>query len=285
MVTRDEIRRRYRTYVDRYPKNTGMSFVSENETEYPLQDRALGGDTFAEVYRNQFANESNFLFELDNRVPSIRELPIELIPTIATELNKVLFVQVTHDHLAFWSFTDDLLNHPDTVGTEVPKHIVGLFSRVLDLSRPTTNISEIETGLSDETTASYLSYPLLEATAKWFASDHIQIDGKIKPGCEILKLGGGSYGPPEDPNEVNDCSDLGSLLFHIEMKVADSELKEQLENTRQHIGDLYRISADEVYGGVIKENRNSSLHGEAEAPAETGIALNLVSLLIWSKYV
>lgn len=285
MVSRHEVESRYRSYVEDYPENTELAFESENDTKYPLRDRALGGNTFASVFRNQFANESAYLFELDDRVPSIHGLPVKLLPIVATELNRVLLVQITHDHLIFWEYTHQFISHEDTIGSEFPEYLVDMFSSVLELTHPDSNMTELEIGHRKEAAACYFGYPLLEAIAKWFASDYINFDGTIKTDREIRQLGGGTYGPPDDPNEADECSDIGSLLYHIEKEVAGPKLRNHLEETRRHIGKLYDVPSDEVYGGVIKDNRNTTLHGETRAPAEIGVILNLAGLLIWSNYV
>jgi hypothetical protein len=284
MVSESDVRNRYRSYVEDYPENTGLAFESDFDTEYPLKERALGGSAFSGVYLNQIAAESSYLFELDDRVPGIDSLDVDLMPTISVELIRVLFVQITHDHMTFWNFTKDLLSHPSTKAEDIDPHIIDLYSESVNIMS-SNKLSVSTDGLSDEVIGCYIAYPLLEAVCKWFCEEYIEMNGDLKPGEEILRLGGGTYGPPEKGDEYDKCSDIGSLLLHIEQEVAAPNLRNHLEDARRHIGDLYEVSPSRVYGKVIKAKRNDSLHGQDEAPAEVGVLLNLTSLLIWSSYL
>jgi hypothetical protein len=102
------------------------------------------------------------------------------------------------------------------------------------------------------------------------------MNGEIKRGKEIEKLCGGTYS--------TECSDIGSLLYHIEENTTSPALRRNLKNSRKYIGTLYDEDSDLVYGEVIKKNRNSMLHGESAAPAEVGVVLNMTSLLVWTEY-
>jgi len=287
MVNKDEIKTRYREYVENYPENTALAFESEYDTSYPLQDRALGSNTFAGVFRNQLANESEYLFELDETVPSIDELQIELLPTVGTELMGALMVQVTHDHIAFWEKSLELLSSLQCENDDIMEMLTDLYESVYLLSTSSIqddiNVEQIP--LKSDGIAAYLAYPLTEAVVKFVCQDYIHMDGKLKPCRCIRGLGDTIYGPPERGDSVDECSNLADLLYHLEMVVADSDLKRQLETGREYIGRLYDTDPNVVYGDVLGEFRNRSLHGESRAPSEFGVLLTLSGILICREYL
>lgn len=287
MVTENEVKSRYRSYVEDYPKNTAMAFEGEHDTPYPLHDRALGSDTFAGVFLNQFANESEYLFELDEQVPSINEIQTELLPTAGTELMGALMVQVTHDHIAFWEKSFELLEEVRSDNDETMKMLAELYQSVYFFSTAVLqdNIKLGPIPLESDNVAAYLAYPLTEAVAKWACRDYIHMDGQLKPCRCILGLGDAIYGPPEAGDSADECSNLADLLYHFETVVATPETKQQLEKTRDYIGRLYGVDSNVVYGRVVGRFRNRSLHGEARAPSEFGVLLTLSGLLICTEYL
>lgn len=285
MTTIEDIRSRYRDYVEDYPVNTEMSFESESGTPYPLQSRALGDSTFSGVYLNKLANERDYLFEVDPSAPDIEQIDTSLLAELGTELLGALMVQVTDDHLAFWQRSFELLAEM-TSNEEDYNLLPGLYQSTIGLSNEEiiANINLTGIPFDGERIAAYLAYPLIESIGKWYSQEYIEISGRVKPGHVILGLDNRIYGPLEDPDKPDVCSNIGDLLHHIEHVVADDELRRQLEQARAYSARLYDKSAEEVYGGIIASNRHRSVHGETEAPAELGVLQTLTGILICSKY-
>lgn len=284
MVTRETVRSRYREYVEQYPENTALRFESAVDTPYPMQSRALGDNTFANISRNVFANEDEYLFELDPEMPDISEIDEALLPTVGAELLGALMVQATHDHFAFWErsriLLEEMIEENETYGL-----ISDLYTSVLKLFDQTGQ-SGVSTGalpLDGDHISGYLAYPLTEAVAKWFCQDYVKIDGSTKPGRAVIGGNGWIYGPPENGDAPDNCSNLGAFLNHAEQVVAEPELQEELEQAREYIARLYGESANDIYQGVITAQRNRSLHGETEAPVEFGVLLTFVGILVSAK--
>ncbi|WP_179233965.1 hypothetical protein [Halorubrum halodurans] len=249
-----------------------------------MQSRALGDNTFAGISRNVIANEDQYLFELDSGVPDISEIDKALLPTVGAELLGTLMVQATHDHFAFWERSQSLLEKM-TGGSETYGLIPDLYTSVLMLFDQTgrSGVSTGELPLNGDHISGYLVYPLTEAVAKWFCQDYVEMDGSIKPGRAVIAGNGWIYGPPEDGDAPDNCSNLGGFLHHAEQVVAEPELQEELEQAREYIARLYGERANNIYQDVITAQRNRSLHGETEAPVEFGVLLTFIGILVSAK--
>lgn len=283
-----EIQSNYQSYLNRYP-DEGMISSGDSESEYPFQSGVL-------TKRRNYISKNISELELDclvcfnDTIPSIRKLSVNDLISLSLELLDILKIQITHDHLKLWEETAYVLSTLDSdetpVNDDVARNIEILtrlgLADISGNSAPfwewsdnghTSNILK-----NSHIIASYMAYPTLEGLVKSLCSDNINMDGTIKSGTIVTNLGGPDYQAGTNNDEVHALRDI---LYHLE-ESGDVVLSQRMEKARENIADFYDISSDEVYG-FIYDRRNTTLHGEAEAGADFGIALTLVSLLVWDK--
>jgi hypothetical protein len=118
----------------------------------------------------------------------------------------------------------------------------------------------------------YLSFPLLEAIIKKAARKYVKLTGEVLQDFEA----------PRRDRTIRQyrvgqlCSNINHLLFLLHKEVADSDLKDSLDQVRQHLAIL-APNTDPF--DLIADWRNPSLHGEATFPTIGGTILT-VALLI-----
>jgi effector-binding domain-containing protein len=122
-----------------------------------------------------------------------------------------------------------------------------------------------------------MAYPVLEGLLKQL-SDEIEMDGTVNPGYVITNLSGEDY---QSDGQNKKVSAIRDLLYHVE-ESANDELTKRMEEARGKISDFYHRGYGAEYG-LVYERRNRTLHGEAEAQADYGIPLTLISLLVWNE--
>jgi hypothetical protein len=106
----------------------------------------------------------------------------------------------------------------------------------------------------------------------------IETDGRIKRDQTVR-----DYSPNNNRDfydEGDRCSSLRDLLIHFEYEVADDQLRVQLEQMREEIGNLAEHPASRVYG-LIYQWRNTLSH-EATTDVKFGVLLNMICMLIWN---
>lgn len=289
----EKIQRNYNEYLRRYPEEGNVT-VTKTNFDYPLQSYAhLQKGGFAGPNRSELERE--LLITFDKSLPNIEELSIETLTKLPIELMNILKVQLSPDHREYWKLTYLILEDTNEQDSLFPSGLVNDLETLFRLSSCVPIPSHVHEGgphpeqaawdrkgheshtiYRAKHIAAYLSFPLLEGLIKSVCSDYIEMDGSIKQGQKIKQYYGGY-------NDGNYCNRLRDLLTHLEEEYADLQLRSNLKDLRNYVGDFYDCNPNKVYK-LIDNWRNTSLHGENAPDAEYGTILNLICLIIWSEF-
>jgi hypothetical protein len=118
----------------------------------------------------------------------------------------------------------------------------------------------------------YLSFPLLEAVVKKTAHKYVELTGKVLKDFEAPNRDGTTrlY------RAGSRCSNVNHLLFLLHKRIADSDLKDSLDQVRQY---LVAFTPNTDPFDLIADWRNTSLHGEATLPTIGGTILTFTLLI------
>lgn len=284
---RKNIKSNYEEYLDSYPEE-GMITTGHSGSEFPLQSAVLN-QTGGTYVQNLSPPEYNCLIEFDESIPNIESLPVEDLALLPISLLNILKIQITHDHMALWEETAYVLSKLTTEKTPVDETIARKIEMVTRLVLAPVQAGSAafwewnENGhvnnvlFNSHRIASYVTYPLLEGVIKNL-SDGIELDGTVKSGYKITNLSGENYQACTSNEQI---SALRDLLYHVE-ESGDEKLSQKMRSARSMISDFYQDGCGEEYG-LLYDKRNRTLHGEAEAQADVGIPLTMISLLIWHE--
>lgn len=299
MVSKWRISWMYDKYIEIF-ENTGIIGYN-NQTVHKPNKFSIENSNFNIDMRNTSVNNSDdFLIEKNGRLIDIHQLPISTLCWLPIGLTKILQIQITLDHEKYWWFTYSFVSAYNEQRELFPRDLIDNFELLVRLilledtvgvggnfDIPITMLDsngDIDTVLNNTNVlATYLGYPTIEGFTKIACQEDIEIDGTIKPGKKIRKLGPPKhreYYTPSTKKEDGICSNLGALLWHYEKEIARPEHTVRLEKMREEIGNLYNINSDKVYG-FLKDERNHSLHGQRQGKKERGMILNLCCMLIW----
>ncbi len=227
----------------------------------------------------------------------------QLVATI-DGLTKVLLLPglntiVDQDHFGLWSWCSEVILYRETGFFANEEHeLIKLFetcirSSLVHCRKPAATKEEwqqqVETDqqLSHNSryflqelslTLAYLAFPLLEAVSKKVCSSYVAMDGVVTAKFDVPNKAGGvrEYDPNGRWNQKQ-CSSLRDLLFLIHLNVANDELKNALDEFRNHIATL--DNSEDPFDVVYKW-RNQSLHGSTSFQTIGGTLLNLVLLIV-----
>ncbi|WP_308364423.1 MULTISPECIES: hypothetical protein [unclassified Microbulbifer] len=118
----------------------------------------------------------------------------------------------------------------------------------------------------------YVSFPMLEAILKKTCSEYLRMDGSVKKQFQVMNRAK----KPRTYKVSSLCSSIRDELFLLYEKVADKELKTNLDEFRAHISSL--DSSSDPFD-LIYEWRNQSLHGSSNFQTIGGTLLNLCILI------
>ena len=119
--------------------------------------------------------------------------------------------------------------------------------------------------------APYLMLPALEAAAKRFCSEYVDLDGTVR---KEFSIGKHDYKPAQPP-KTKTCSKIEHYLLLLRDQIADDRLR-NLINIQ--CADIQRISGLDAFQ-TINKWRNSSLHGSEHYHAIDGAILNMCCLI------
>ncbi|HEX2825295.1 MAG TPA: hypothetical protein VHP37_03020 [Burkholderiales bacterium] len=207
---------------------------------------------------------------------------------------------VDRDHLLLWTWIGDLVLYsgdpaiPRFFGVEETE-IRELFTSALcasfaDVAQPAAPTSEEWTRWRQVRQAmvppaldqflsrrhlilAYLSFPLLEALLKKAAARYISYAGRVKsewdaPTISPLGILDSSNMRRRIYKVGSTCSSLRDLLFLVFERVADADLRQDLDDIRAHLAEFDGTSIDAFER--LYRWRNSSLHGETMPTRDWG---------------
>lgn len=276
MATWQQIRFNYRLYTSQFSERGGVSIAGMDKPT--KESRQTNMNLRMQV---ETPLDREYLIQANDRRHDIRYLSPEMLNRLPIGLTHLLQIQITEDHIEYWKHTLSELREHNTESESVNEHLVENFSLLVDLlTLPLTISQNIDNEQaarvlsSPNILAGYLSYPTLEGFLKEICSKDINMDGKVKPGRKVRKLS------PTREYHTQECSDIGSLLWHLETEVASPSLRTRLYQMRQEMALFFGCDAQHAYGEV-KSERNDSLHGYKMAEQEFGVILNIICLVAW----
>jgi hypothetical protein len=284
---KNTIEQGYQTYVNEYPDYSAFNI---SDYDHPFQESVLG-DSVGFVGYNESDLERACLVESRNDVPEVANLPMDDLAWLPIGVTRILKIQRVPDHDALWieaaKILEQLNSSEQLLPEKLMRNIMTIIRAVL-ASTWTTNdhdsddwsTSTNQNSVLQEASvlARYMAFPTVEGVVKSLCLHDIKMSGDVRPGRRVLCYSGSDY-LGDDGDEVND---LGHLLWHLEQDAAEEPLQTRMKEFRAAVEDFFRISASDDIGayGYFSNRRNTTLHGEARARAESGILLNLLSLLI-----
>ncbi|SFF87580.1 hypothetical protein SAMN04488063_0618 [Halopelagius inordinatus] len=274
-MTYTDIIKRYTHYVNNFSNEVGT--FGEEPTAERLQEKGnyslIGIST---------PLSRKCLLENNSDSPGIRDLSTETLSLLAVALTRLLRIQIADDHIEYWDYTTERISEWDN-SSRIPSLVLNI-KLINDLRRikQTENTERDSESLErvvqyGPTVSLYLVYPTLEGLIKYICREDIEMNGEVKKGGKIRKLG-----PKSDPEyyEEEKVSSIGSLLWHLEMEEGDDIERTALKEMRKKIGELWDIDEDCVYGW-IGSNRNESVHGTERPGTEYSTMMNLICLVSW----
>jgi len=268
----------------------GGLLVHEGESVESPTKKAIQDDDFELVVTDMSVlGSENLLIENDNVIHDIEYLDLDTISWLPIQLTKLLQGNLCADHRGYWWFTHDWARSYNQKNELFPEGLLDnleLIIRLLTSSRLDVTSSEEEVAdqiLRESTTlATYLSYPTLEGFVKVACSRDIKLNGEIKQGRKIRKLSDSKSPQYRHYNDSKDvCSNIGTLLWHLETEIVQPRHRSLFKNMRKAVGEIYDHPPGYVYG-LFNDQRNHSLHGRNRAPKDYGILLNYICLVIWT---
>lgn len=281
------IKANYEKYLEEYPEK-GTITTGYSGSEFPLQSAVLN-QTGGTYVQNLGPPEDHWLVGFDESIPNIESLPVGDLALLPIGLLDILKVQITHDHTALWEETAYVLSELSAEETPVDEMVardIEMITRLVLVPAQVGSAAFWEWSKSGHVSnvlfnshriAAYIAYPLLEGVIKSLA-DGIELDGTVKPGYEVTSLSDENYQACTNNEQI---SALRDLLYHVE-ETGDEELTQKMQSARSMISEFYQDGCGEEYG-LLYDKRNRMLHGEAEAQADVGIPLTMISLLIWHE--
>lgn len=281
MTSRSEqwetINERYEDYLRSYPNESNINIKLEDEiVDYPL---SWGHQTGRSVIIDSIEPiDTHYLLSFDDSAPKFEDLYLREKADFPILLTKIGQVKSTQDHRKYWRYSLKELSDFFGGSTNEYDTLLEILEIAVLLSCMVTTKESDPSYLRKKSyfIATYVTFPLIEALLKGFCEEDIRMDGEVKPGHRIRRLGSSdSYF-----TEGEICSDIGSLFFHLEEEIADDYLKNSLEEFREYIAKFGDGNADLAYG-QIKDWRNGLLHGEKRPIGQFLINMNIVFFLMW----
>jgi hypothetical protein len=288
---KNTIERGYQTYVNEFPNHSAFNIGG---VDYPFQEYVLENNTNLIGY-NESELEQDCLVELRTDIPNVSDLPLHDLGWLPIGATRILKVQRVPDHDAMWKVAAKVLDILNQSDKSFPKQLVSKTVTVVravlasewgldyqNASDWSKSANQRHTLREASVLARHMAYPTVEGLVKALCRRDIEMSGKVRPNRELL-----SY-PSSNDNYHGDNGDrvnnLGHLLWHLEQDVAEGPLQTRMEEFRGAVKDFYKISESDDIGvyGYFSNQRNTALHGEARTQAESGIILNLLSLLIFN---
>lgn len=285
MIERWKLDWLYQRYVDIFEENKFIRIGGEDVgkfNQYLIQNEGVNVD----IRDTTVNNSDEFLLEKNENLPNIDQLPPDILCWLPIGLTRLLQTQITEDHTEYWWFTYANLKSTNERMEIISPELIENFELMLDLvlvKRDPVVLDQLEDEYRNITSnsnvlATYLGYPTLEGFIKTACRKDIDIGGKVRQNRRIRKLGPREqrdYYSPEDT-----CSDLGSLIWHLETEVTRPEHEVRMAELREEIGELYDTEPNYVYG-MLRNFRNNSLHGQTQGVKERGVLLNIISMVSW----
>lgn len=271
-----EIEDRYEAYLEIYPEDTSFEFHNEEAVNYPLKWAHRTGTPL--VIDATEPIDTDYLVSFDSSFPGFDQFSLREKADLPILLTKLGQVKSTQDHREYWQYSFKELNNFFGSSTDEYDNVLEILETAVVLACSVSAEESNPTFLEKKSyfLATYVTFPLIETLLKGFCEDDIRIDGTVKSGRKVRRLGSDdSYF-----TEGDICSDIGSLLFHLEEEVADDYLRDSLEELRIEIAKFGHDDASRAYG-LIKEWRNGLLHGQHKPIGQFLINMNLVFFLMW----
>jgi hypothetical protein len=256
-----------------------------------LEERIQQGDSGGS-FGNLSDSDFTHLLLFNGNLPIFHEMCHRTLFHLPSLLTRLASTQVTHDHYHYWAWTAEVLKQINRDENHLERDIEQMFLLTVDFavggltSVPISNKIQKENKkieqlvspharramLSSYRAATQLSYPLLEGLLRRLCSDYVTIDGQIKSGKKIQKIGG-------TEQKGGRANNLGDLLNHYEKKVAEDETAKALESIRS---EMNRYSTSETGYGIINSWRHPHSHGgERFTGPEHAVLLNIACQLVW----
>jgi hypothetical protein len=128
----------------------------------------------------------------------------------------------------------------------------------------------------------YISFPLLEGLLRKQCSAYVSAGGTVLQPFDVPQKGGGvkSYVVGGRPGT---CSSVRDMLYLLHGRVANSDLRVDLDEQRNHLQQFAQSGEDGF--DVIYNWRNSSMHGEARLSTVGGTVFSMSLLIALSGIV
>lgn len=270
------IEEQYDSYLRAYPEESSFEFQADKKIDYPLKWAHQTGTPLVLDVREPIDTE--YLVSFDESFDGFDQFHLEGKADLPILLTKLGQVKSTVDHRAYWKYSFEELNDFFGSNTDQYKNVLDILETAVALSCTVTSENPLPSFFEKKSyfLASYVTFPLIETLLKGFCEEDIRMDGTVKSGRRIRRLGSADsyYGEGEI------CSDIGSLFFHMEEEVADEYLAESLEHLRREIAKFGDSDGSEAYG-LIKGWRNGLLHGQHRPIGQFLMNMNIVFFLMW----
>ena len=272
----ERIEERYDEYLRAYPEESSFQFQTDETIDYPLKWAHQAGTPLVLDAREPIDTE--YLVSYDESFDGFDQFHLEGKADLPILLTKLGQVKSTADHRAYWTYSFEEINDFFGSNTDQYENVLDILETAVELSCTVTAGNPDPSFLEEKSyfLASYVTFPLIETLLKGFCEEDVRMDGIVKPGRRVRRLGStDSY-----YEEGDICSDIGSLFFHLEKEIADEYLTESLENLRSEIAKFGECDGSEAYG-LIKGWRNGLLHGQHRPLGQFLINMNIVFFLMW----
>lgn len=283
---KDEIWAGYETYLEEYPNN---KIIDVGGYDYPTQGGALD-DSIGEVALKDIITdlERKYLINYRNDIPDVRDLPMEDLAWLPVPLTYSIKIGQNTDHESLWKETVGIVVGLDKEDGPFRENISVAFEALVRtaLCSPWEGSEQNVTGwdlrsnvhyllIHAQEMARYMAFPLIEAVVKDLLKNYISREGVVREGKQVRKYDGWY-------TEGDEVSNLGHLLYHLEMEVANEVFQNSLEMYRDAVESFFGPGETHWPGsyGYLYQQRSSIVHGGERTKAEFRILLNLLSLLV-----
>lgn len=272
-----ETEERYDTYIESYPEESILDVQYEGEVvDYPLKwAHQTGTPVVIDVVE---LIDTEYLISFDQDFPGYDQFSLREKADFPILLTRLGQVKSTQDHHQYWQYSFEEFYDFFGRNTDQYDNVLKILQTAVVLSCAVT-AEEAHPSFFEEKSyllSTYVTFPLLETLLKGFCEEDIRMDGTVKAGCRVRRLG--SEDSHYEENKI--CSDLGSLFFHLEEEIADDFLKCSLEEFRKEIANFGEVDKSRAYG-LLKNWRNGLLHGQHRPIGQFLINTNLVFFLMW----
>lgn len=244
----ERIEERYEDYLRAYPEESSFEFQIDETIDYPLKWAHRTGTPLVLDAREPIDTE--YLVSFDESFDGFDQFYLGGKADLPILLTKLGQVKSTADHRVYWKYSFEEINDFFGSNTDQYENVLDILETAVALSCTVTTENPDPSFFEEKSyfLASYVTFPLIETLLKEFCEEDIRMDGTVKPGRRIRRLGSAdSY-----YEEGDICSDIGSLFFHMEEEVADEYLTESLEHLRTEIAKFGDGDGSEAYG-LIKD--------------------------------